>query len=83
MWNLPGPGTEPVSPAAAGRFLTAGPPGKSPPEAIDTAPHGRQETKCTAVAHRPALVHLGPLSQKGVLVTTHFTEEKTEAQQVR
>ena len=77
MWNLPGPGTEPVSPAAAGRFSTAGPPGKSPPEAFDTAPHGRQETKCTA------LVHLGPLSQKGVLVTTHFTEEKTEAQQVR
>ena len=25
-----GPGTEPVSPALAGRFLTTGPPGKSP-----------------------------------------------------
>ena len=29
MWDLPGPETEPVSHALAGRFLTAGPPGKS------------------------------------------------------
>ena len=29
MWDLPGPGTEPVSPASAGGFLTTGPPGKS------------------------------------------------------
>ena len=83
MWNLPGPGTEPVSPASAGRFLTTGPPGKSPPRAIDTAPHGCQETKCVAVAHHPALVYLSTRSQKGGPVTTHFTEEKTEAQQVR
>ena len=30
MWDLPGPGLEPVSPALAGRFLTTVPPGKSP-----------------------------------------------------
>ena len=29
MWDLPGLGIEPVSPALAGRFLTTGPPGKS------------------------------------------------------
>ena len=29
MWDLPGPGLEPVSPALAGEFLTAAPPGKS------------------------------------------------------
>jgi len=29
MWDLPEPGIEPVSPTLAGRFLTAGPPGKS------------------------------------------------------
>ena len=29
MWNLPGPGIKPMSPALAGRFLTSGPPGKS------------------------------------------------------
>ena len=28
-WDLPGPGTEPVSPALAGRFLSTAPPGKS------------------------------------------------------
>ena len=28
MWDLPGPGTEPVSPALAGGFLTTAPPGK-------------------------------------------------------
>ena len=29
MWELPGPGREPVSPALAGGFLTTAPPGKS------------------------------------------------------
>ena len=28
MWDLPGPGLEPVSPALAGRFLPSAPPGK-------------------------------------------------------
>ena len=30
MWDLPGPGLEPVSPALAGGFLTTAPPGKLP-----------------------------------------------------
>ena len=30
MWDLPGPGLEPVSPALAGGFLITAPPGKSP-----------------------------------------------------
>ena len=34
MWDLPGPGLEPVSPALAGGFLTAAPPEKTP------EPHG-------------------------------------------
>ena len=29
MWDLPGPGIQPVSPALAGKFLTTVPPGKS------------------------------------------------------
>ena len=29
MWDLPGPGLEPMSPVLAGRFLTTVPPGKS------------------------------------------------------
>ena len=29
MWDLPGPGIEPVSPALAGGFLTTAPQGKS------------------------------------------------------
>ena len=29
IWDLPGPGIKPMSPALAGRFLTTGPPGKS------------------------------------------------------
>ena len=28
MWDLPGPGLEPMSPALAGGFLTTAPPGK-------------------------------------------------------
>ena len=30
MWDLPGPGFKPLSPAVAGRFLTTAPPGKPP-----------------------------------------------------
>ena len=30
MWDLPGPGIEPVSPALQGGFSTTRPPGKSP-----------------------------------------------------
>ena len=29
MWDLPGPGIEPISSALAGEFLTTGPPGKA------------------------------------------------------
>ena len=29
MWNLPGPGIEPVSPELEGGFLSTAPPGKS------------------------------------------------------
>ena len=34
MWDLPGPGLEPVSPALAGGFLTTAPLGKSLHEAL-------------------------------------------------
>ena len=39
MWDLPGPGLKPVSPALAGRFLTTAPPGKSPTRAFLEALH--------------------------------------------
>ena len=35
MWDLPGPGLEPVSPALAGRLSTTVPPGKSGPCVFD------------------------------------------------
>ena len=35
MWDLPGPGIKPMSPALAGRFLTTGPPGKSLENTLD------------------------------------------------
>ena len=31
MWDVPGPGITPVSPALVDGFLTTGPPGKCPP----------------------------------------------------
>ena len=34
MWDLPGPGLEPMSPAFAGRFLTTAPPGKPPKDIL-------------------------------------------------
>ena len=36
MWDLPGPGLEPTSPALAGGFLTTVPPGK--PHELDFVP---------------------------------------------
>ena len=37
MWDLPGPGLEPMSPALAGGFLTTVPPGKSSTEVLNQA----------------------------------------------
>ena len=34
MWDLPGPGLEPVSPALAGGFLTTAPPGTPGTDAL-------------------------------------------------
>ena len=36
MWDPPGPGLEPMSPALAGGFLTTAPPGMSPLHSLDT-----------------------------------------------
>ena len=38
MWDLPGPGLEPVTPALAGGFLTTAPPGKSQAWVLDLIP---------------------------------------------
>ena len=38
MWDLPGPGLEPVSPALAGGFLTTAPPGKPWSPAFNAKP---------------------------------------------
>ena len=35
MWDLPGPGIEPVSPALAGGFFTTEPPGKPYPVVLE------------------------------------------------
>ena len=39
MWDLPGSGLEPVSPALAGGFLTTAPPGKSQYDINNYSPH--------------------------------------------
>ena len=41
MWDLPGPGLEPVRPALAGRFLTTAPPEKSYPKVLTLLVCGR------------------------------------------
>ena len=38
MWDLSGPGLEPVSPALAGGFLTTMPPGKPGDDFLNTMP---------------------------------------------
>ena len=39
MWDPPGPGIEPVSPALAGGLLTTAPPGKSLSQILDQPKH--------------------------------------------
>ena len=56
MWDLPGPGLEPVSPALAGGFLTTAPPGKSP-----TTLGMRMQAACTIF---PKDYYQKPLKEK-------------------
>ena len=48
MWDLPGPGLEPVSPSLAGGFLTTAPPGKSV-NSFRLAPRERNISPVTSV----------------------------------
>ena len=46
MWDLPGPGLEPVSPALAGGFLTTAPPGKPSFAVLFTIARSWKQPKC-------------------------------------
>ena len=43
MWDLPGPGINPMDPAVAGGFLTTEPPGKSSPTVFESQTLKSQE----------------------------------------
>ena len=47
MWNLAGPGVEPVSPALAGRFLSTLPPEKSQVAIVNRVVRGDLAEKVT------------------------------------
>ena len=58
IWDLPGLGIEPMSPALAGRFLSAEPPGKSLPIFLEGMPHSPgtwQRGRATGVISRKAV----------------------------
>ena len=52
MWDLPGPGLEPVSPALAGRFLTTVLPGK-PPNLLFNVILSKEKFKCKVISIVP------------------------------
>ena len=63
MWDLPGPGLEPVSPALAGGFSTTAPPGKPPNLLLNTLKELNFEEGPTATLFRTAaLLTLLPVS---------------------
>ena len=66
MWDLPGPGLEPVSPALAGGFSTTAPPGKVP-----LALNQKLEMKLSEEGMLKARrgLKLGPLYQPNKLVS--------------
>ena len=45
MWDLPGPGLEPMSPALAGGFLTTAPPGKPWRSLLNLAVRGKRRQR--------------------------------------
>ena len=55
MWDLPRPGLEPMSPALAGRFSTAAPPGKPHPTFLIHAVYCylEQRIRKTKITHNP------------------------------
>ena len=55
LWNLPGPGIEPVSPALAGRFLTTGWLRKSYKLILETNVHAQVEFIC--MGHNCVIEH--------------------------
>ena len=58
MWDLPGPGLEPVSPALAGGFSTTAPPGEPPVFVSDGSPCGLEAGRRLALGARAVLVTL-------------------------
>ena len=67
MWDLPGPGLEPVSPALAGGFLTTEPPGKS--QHADFLIYPMENL---------SQYFCGQTSAEATLGETHFQTEKVE-----
>ena len=58
-WTPPGPGTEPMSPALAGRLPTSGPPGKSASAFLSKAPFPHLGNAAIAVAKFLVAEHCG------------------------
>ena len=51
MWDLPGPGLEPVSPALAGGFLTTAPPGEPRTSILNPSDITNTDPETWPVAH--------------------------------
>ena len=51
MWDLPGPGLEPVSPALADGFSTTAPPGKPLQWGFEFIHHPHTQETATILAH--------------------------------
>ena len=64
-WTPPGPGTEPTSPALAGRLPTSGPPGKSASAFLSKAPFPHLGNAAIAVARFLVAEHCGWLPSPG------------------
>ena len=60
MWDLPGAGLEPVSPALAGGFLTTAPPGK-PQQVIFVLDPSSEQALTHEVYLLVLIQHLGPM----------------------
>ena len=63
LWNLPRPGTEPVSPALSGRFLSIVPPGKM--QLLNTL--GNQKNSCDLLYH--SALKLNPQYFRGMPIS--------------
>ena len=83
MWDLPGPGMEPVSPALGGGFFTTEPPGKPRKGLVLYIGNGSIRIELQLSLIKKVKLTGEPISQKFILGTFHLKKRSSPKQSMR